>query len=762
MSATLQNLLAFLLTFVVAGWLAGLIVLPERLPPVTRVLLSLALSVPATVVVATLALMAGRLEASTLLVGFAGLAVLAALRVAPGVLSARRAGVTAVDAPSGPSTRPHDPVRPARRWRWAMRLLTGGAALLLLGVVLLAQLSVRTAEGIPPGTTWWYYYALVLDMLDARAIPATIGEWGSARPYPVEYLATTVHTAATAIFGGLDLAFMEAYRLIVLVLVAVAAYALWRRWLPAWWAWVAAILTICATRLSSRLVGYRPETFGLALVFWSAWLLDEALARRSLRWGLLAGLVSGTAFHAHAEVWLLTGPLWMGIIASRLATAIWRSFRQRRRSPTVALSTAEAGTAPEVASPAQEVASPQVVSPAPATAPGRMTTRRQLAASVGVLGAAALAFVLVGALAIAAGTGSRLAGLTDKPASTVAGPVSGDPTWEFFGVINDFDVALSPAPTDFWDPFLQDPATTVPYPGIYLNEPLPLIVTVLALAFVLLHLRHGLPRTRRMVLTWLLFAAGVLVGAYVIFLFYDTYVPQRAGPRRILPFYTIALAGLYAVAVYLLERRLMRLVGRSYARSGELQPAADEPPSDDIQQVLRQRPVRALALRAGGIVAAVLLVGMLLPTSDSLGLGGRALSREGYAALQWMRDNLPGDRIVLANAYTDGSIGAVSRMTGWIDGRAPYLEDPAWLAEATRNVRTARDFYYDPEFYGPPQGVDYVLAGRTEDLAGYATMEVYWEGFAASPRLKVVKEFLPNELMLYEILPEPPPGEEPP
>jgi hypothetical protein len=113
------------------------------------------------------------------------------------------------------------------------------------------------------------------------------------------------------------------------------------------------------------------------------------------------------------------------------------------------------------------------------------------------------------------------------------------------------------------------------------------------------------------------------------------------------------------------------------------------------------------------------------------------------------------DAIVLANAYTDGSVGAISRRTGWIDGRAPYLEDPEWLAEATVNVQTARDFFYDPQIHGPPDGVDYVLAGRTEDLAGYATMEVYWEGFADWDRVRVLREFVPGELVLFEILPPP-------
>ena len=227
----------------------------------------------------------------------------------------------------------------------------------------------------------------------------------------------------------------------------------------------------------------------------------------------------------------------------------------------------------------------------------------------------------------------------------------------------------------------------MPFPGIYLNEPLPVLLTLLALAIVLLALRRGSPRTRRLVVTWSLYAVGVVAGAFVIFLFYDTYVPQRAGPRRILPFYTIALAGLYAFAVYLIERWLVRRAARSYERSGALDPDAGGPRADDIVQAFRHRPVRALGFRGAGIVAGILLVGMLQPTAESLGEGGRALSGEGYAALEWMRDNLPPDKVVLANAYTDGSLQAVSRLTGRIDGRAPYLEDPRGSATRPRPSR---------------------------------------------------------------------------
>ncbi|MEO7117767.1 MAG: hypothetical protein ABIZ34_02215, partial [Candidatus Limnocylindrales bacterium] len=179
-------------------------------------------------------------------------------------------------------------------------------------------------------------------------------------------------------------------------------------------------------------------------------------------------------------------------------------------------------------------------------------------------------------------------------------------------------------------------------------------------------------------------------------------------------------------------------------------------------RVLRAR-TDALVSRRQGIIGrriAALLVGALLafalqPTPDTLNVGGRGLGAEGYAAMTWMRDNLPHDKVVMVNSYTDGSIGAVTQMIGWTDGRAPYLEDPAWLGEAIERVQQMAEFYYDPIFIGPPTGVDYVLAGREADLAGYANFQVYWEGMASSDRLRLVKSFRDNELVLYEVVAAP-------
>jgi hypothetical protein len=792
---------ALFLCFGVSGWLLGLAVVPGRLGLPTRLWLSLALSVTATVGLAVPAVLVHQLDALPILVGFLVLAVLAAIRVS----RARRA---ARGAPRAADQAHRAPERPQGATWWAAwrsggwrtrrviwRALTLVAAAVLGWVALLGpQLAAASPTGLLSGTTVWYYYRLVLEMVAARGVPATIGEWGAQRPYPVEYLATTVHTAAAAMLaGGADLPFLEGYRLAVLLAGTAAAYALWRRWLPAWWAWVAALVTMSASRLSSRFIGYRPETFGLVLVLWSAWLLDEAIQRRSLRWGALAGVVSGVAFHAHAEVWLITGPLWGGIIAGRAVVEWWRRAtavdRAKRAAttpttgvaatratattaappraaattaaPTSSAATAVAGAssaeaAPPVVAPRGSSSIPAVSDPVPDTIAGRrrrwQPSRSRSAEQVaGVLLMAAIGFAFVAGAASLVGTGGRIASITAKPTAAAGAEATCDPTWEFFAAINDYAPSCVDRPQTFWDPLFRDPATLWPFSQLRLDpfvydfqngrdvfDPSGLIVTLGALLVLLVEARWGTPRLHRQIVTWIMFGVGVLLGAFVIWRLYDTYVPQRAVPRRILAFWTISLAGLYATAALLLVRRGARLLRRFV-------PA--------FRSRARRR-WRSLMVRGAGLVVAA-AVALWFQPNPMLLASQKNLSPEAYAAMTWMHDNLPHDAVVMANTYTDGSVGTVTGMIGWTDGRAPYLEDPEWLATATRHVRFAKAFYYDPGYVRPPAGVDYILAGRDQDLAGYATWEVYWEGLATSPDLELVKSFRENALMLYRVIPDP-------
>ncbi len=278
LTGLLRDLAALIVTFCLTGWLLGLVVIPRALGVTPRALLSLALSVPATVLLATPGLILHRLTPLSFSACLAALAALA------GWTSHRRAG---------------DDSR--RGGRLGVRKCI--AALDLEGLVLSAlaaavgwlavmgpQIATRRPDGLPRQSTVWYYWWLVEETIRDGGIPSTISEWGQPRPFPVEYAVTTVHTAATTMLaGGPGVDILERYRLFEVGIAMIALYALWRRWAPAWWAWMASVLSMATIRLTIKFLAYVPEAFGLILVLWSGWLLDEAFERGSKRWAALAG-----------------------------------------------------------------------------------------------------------------------------------------------------------------------------------------------------------------------------------------------------------------------------------------------------------------------------------------------------------------------------------------------------------------------------------------------------------------------------------------
>src|SRR6185436_5596540 len=115
---------------------------------------------------------------------------------------------------------------------------------------------------------------------------------------------------------------------------------------------------------------------------------------------------------------------------------------------------------------------------------------------------------------------------------------------------------------------------------------------------------------------------------------------------------------------------------------------------------------------------------------------------------------------ILANAYTDGAMTAVTDRTSILDGRAVYLENAAFLDEATRLVLGARRYFQTP---GEPDvasfldevDVDYLLvvgsAGKGADVGGYRPFPTDFDALAASPRLSVAHEWGDGTLTLYRV-----------
>ena len=126
-----------------------------------------------------------------------------------------------------------------------------------------------------------------------------------------------------------------------------------------------------------------------------------------------------------------------------------------------------------------------------------------------------------------------------------------------------------------------------------------------------------------------------------------------------------------------------------------------------------------------------------------------------------MASELPADARILANAYTDGAIAAVSGRTGIVDGRAVYLEDPAFLAESTALALGARVVFGTPSAPGAAsflerEGVTHLLVATDPvdgtDLGGYLPFATDVAAIRADPRFRLVREFDDGRLLLFEVV----------
>ena len=679
----LTDLGALIVTFGLTGWLLGLVFVPAGLTGARRLWLSLALAIPATTLVALPGLLAHALVPATLALSAGALLTAAGWRC---LRDGRR--------PSRPRT---------RRAITSMQVLGLCSAGAVAWFVVVGPQVEANPNPWPNGLSL-YYWQLVQETVRAGYFPATLGEWGAPRPFPFEYLVTTVHGAATAIVAGnAELALQERYRVAVLVLTLLASFALLRRWLPAWWAFIAATLGVSGVYLLTKLSSYRPETFGLTLVLWSGWFLDEGCERRSWGWAAMAGVLAASAFLAHGSVWLMCAPLWLAILTGR--------FARRPTRPTAPV---------------------RIASVLAATA--RSQPLRLLAAG-GVAFLLAIAVVSGGT-----GTASRLAGVFTGQGGEKAATAGADPTWALYYAAT-YDAAGLPAnPPDTCGKALRLRTVRLPWERLDMFSPL----TQAALGLGVLSVVVLRPRTRRPVGRLVLAAAVFALMTYAVTASlcaaYTNYVPSRAGPTRILPYYAFAVAMVLALFGWLLSDGASRAVSR-WRASGRSRLAG------------ALRP-RAVGLVATGVLSAALLVGLTpVGGTDRDEEGPGRLSPVGGEAYSWMEERLPADAIVMANGFTAGSLGAVSDRTGWLDGRVPYLESPQWRDQATRSLEQARAYFSDPTEHRDalPGAVDYLLVAGTGVNLGGQQFRTDYEALRREPYLRLVRSFDDAQITLYEV-----------
>jgi hypothetical protein len=533
------------------------------------------------------------------------------------------------------------------------------------------------------------------------------------RPFQTDYLAVTAHTAATLqlLPGSLSLQ-IEVYRLALLAAGLLLATLLFRRWVSTWLALLGSVLLFATARLEFKFLAYKPETFGLLLMLFGLWLLDRALAERSRRLVLAASAMGAVLYLAHAEVLLV-------YLAFGAALVVARCVVTRRGLLGLGL-----GRAPRAATTAGL---------------GLAILASGLVGGTVVSGALTGSFRIAGyVIGAASAPGPAATAASYDPAQVPAGwTFSGDPTWDFYAASVAPALAGTPPPRSFFDSRILPRSILAVWPGLdgRTRELLPVLAAFLLLPFAAWRWLDR--RRRRAVVTLVVVGAALLAGSYLLFRLSHTYVPMRTGPRRIMPYELLVpvLAGI--VALWGSNRLLARGWRALFPRRGSM---------------------------AASGAALVMLAAAMVWSGPAAALDDPepGLTPAGYDAYAWISANLPADARILANAYTDGALTALSGRTGIVDGRAVYLEDPAFLHESTALCLGARVVFADPGGPGAvaflaAQRVGYVLVvgagGTGSDLGGYQPFQTDGAALASSRRYTPVRTFGEGRLILYRVEP---------
>lgn len=677
---------SFTLTFLLTGWILGKILVPEKQSVMTRFLLSLSLAVPATVLLGLPGFLVYRLSLS-----WFGAALLALCVIAVALHRHRL----------------RELFHPKTTWLagWRRCAACAGLLALVVGISWFGPLQVQKElllrQGLLAGRpVQWYYVRLAKETIANMGFPATLGEWGQQRPFPTEYAVMSIHTAITArLSGTVNSVFVGEYAFVVACLILLAFFALWSRWLPRWWAFVAAALTLSLRFILGRVDSYAPEVFGLMLVLWSCWLFDVALERRSPRWGALAGLLSATAFLAHAEVWLLTAPLWIATVLGRLIPHLLARYRRHN------------------------------LCQAPMLMPRSLMT----------LMVCGLLFMLlaVGGRAVFGGANRMVSLVTlgERGADTTVPSIGQDPTWALQAAMYN-PSAVTSEPGNIRRRVFGRVFIRSPYKGLDLGTTPVRVGLALAAAIAVWSLRFSPRRCSRGAITLLSFVVSLYVLAWIMLTVYHTYVPQRA-TARLTAYDIVVFAPFMAYLGWLATRFLRGLASRLWCRRRA------------GFWLHRSVPL------ASTLVPTLLLLVLFAPTFKKLDLyQNPSISPSVYRAYRWIGRNLPQDTVILTNGYTEGTLGSVSGLTGWIDGRAPFLEGSSWRYEATMRLINMRSYFLSPGIKAGllPDQVDYVLAVRPGTKLGGAYFQTSLRNLANAPNLKRVRSFGGGRVLLFKLV----------
>jgi hypothetical protein len=312
-----------------------------------------------------------------------------------------------------------------------------------------------------------------------------------------------------------------------------------------------------------------------------------------------------------------------------------------------------------------------------------------------------------------------------------------DPTWDFFVACVAPALEGTQPPNAFIRRLLLPRSMVQIWPGLDGRLRSGFVVLGLLVLAPLVAWPFLDARRRRFILGWALYGAFLVVGCLLLYAIADTYVPQRTPGRRLMPYLLILPVVAMTLLLWLVGRLLVPawrtlLPGRGRALVAGL----------------------ALAILTAGAVSASPIA---IPGAEE---GDAALSQTGYDAYRWIDANLPADARILTNAYTDGALAAVAQRVGIVDGRAVYLENPTFLDESTSLCLGSRVIFGTPSVPGAGSFLDrervtHLLVATNgpngTDLGGYVQFPTDVAALRADPRLRLVRSFDGDRLLLFEV-----------
>lgn len=639
---------SLLVVFFLSGYLASLAAIPSPLGAEKRALLSLAIS-PAIVIVF---MGASMLLGGPLLFYFLLLLLipLATWRMWP----LRRPSLLFLED--------------EKFWRnvcW----VAGGFLLLLVCIV--GPYHLLDISSHLHGAIAFYHWGIVRETFWAGHIPSSLLEWNRWEPFPYEYLGSVLHGAGASFLAGqAGFVFSEYYRLLMLFYIALGLYALWARFMARPFAWLASLVVLSTSRFASRIDIYKPELVAVSFAVWAAWLLDEAIERRSMIWGAFCGLVSGAAVIAHPVGSTLLFPLFAAVLLARVL--------QNWRLPWRPL----------------------------------------------LLGGAVAAGIFLAGLVFYGQTEQDLS--QSKQDGVDQSIVLYDLAFShedyppgLFGkeavVATSSDEGVCSSPFGFWStvqPFSTTPLSAVVLPiggGSGWMIPLLLALALFASSFLF----SGKTQRAIVFLSVYLLLLGMLV--FAVCGYYDTWVPERVGPGRVAPYWAFALGGIIAGGA----AALVSLV------RGKLK----------------------LALGAFFAAAIILLCTPILRTD--VVLRDPQPTGQASAALRWIKEKTPKGSVVLLNAHTEGGAGAITRRSGLLDGRTPFVQPDPWRSRAIELLHDSRWFFLTGDEQYLPEEADYLVVLRGHEQVGSSRFPVR-APLRKVPALQLQRQW--SHVQIYKVL----------